>query len=374
MKGQQKRFVSLDVFRGMTIALMILVNTPGTWAHVYAPLRHAKWHGCTLTDLVFPFFLFIVGTAMRFSFRKYDFILSTALTRKILRRVFIIFLCGLFLSAFPFISQDWDWSHFRIMGVLQRIGLAYGCAAFLVLVLNRNQIIKVSGIILLTYWFLLLVSGWINGVEPYGLEFNLPRMVDLAILGNSHLYRGAGIPFDPEGLLSTIPAVVTVLIGYLTGIMLQGKIDGIEKVKNILKAGIGIATVGWLWGLFFPLNKQLWTSSYVLYTGGLAMLILAICVWIIDFKECNKLVRPFVIFGTNSIFLFVASGLWVKTMLIVHFSMKGKSVSGYKYLYETFFQSMVGDINGSLLFALFHVGMWWLILYWMHRKKIFIKI
>ena len=129
MTGQQKRFVSLDVFRGMTIALMILVNTPGTWAHVYAPLRHAKWHGCTLTDLVFPFFLFIVGTAMRFSFRKYDFILSTALTRKILRRVFIIFLCGLFLSAFPFISQDWDWSHFRIMGVLQRIGLAYGCAA-----------------------------------------------------------------------------------------------------------------------------------------------------------------------------------------------------------------------------------------------------
>ena len=230
MTGQQKRFVSLDVFRGMTIALMILVNTPGTWAHVYAPLRHAKWHGCTLTDLVFPFFLFIVGTAMRFSFRKYDFILSTALTRKILRRVFIIFLCGFFLSAFPFISQDWDWSHFRIMGVLQRIGLAYGCAAFLVLVLHRNQIIKVSGIILLTYWFLLLFFGWINGVEPYGLEFNLPRMVDLAILGNSHLYRGAGIPFDPEGLLSTIPAVVTVLIGYLTGTMLQGKIDGIENV------------------------------------------------------------------------------------------------------------------------------------------------
>ena len=374
MSGQQKRFVSLDVFRGMTIALMILVNTPGTWAHVYAPLRHAKWHGCTLTDLVFPFFLFIVGAAMRFSFRRYDFILTPALTRKILGRMMTIFLFGLLLSAYPFIHQDWDWSGFRIMGVLQRIGLAYGCAAFLVLVLNRSQIIKASGIILLAYWFFLWVFGWINGVDPYGLESNFPRVVDLAILGGSHLYGGTGIPFDPEGLLSTIPAVVTVLIGYLTGTIIQEKKDGMERVKYIFKVGAVIVVVGWLWGFLFPVNKQLWTSSYVLYTGGIAMLILAVCVWVIDLKGYKKPAHPFVIFGTNSIFLFVASGLWVKTMLIIHFSISGKSVSGYKYLYEAIFQPMAGDLNGSLLFALFHVGMWWLVLYWMYRKKIFIKI
>ena len=374
MTDQQKRLVSLDVFRGMTIALMILVNTPGTWAHVYAPLRHAKWHGCTLTDLVFPFFLFIVGVAMRFSFRRYDFTLSPELTRKILGRVMTIFLFGLLLSAYPFVRQDWDWSSFRIMGVLQRIGLAYGCAAFLILVLNRSQIITVSGILLVAYWFILWIFGWIKGVDPYALETNLPRMVDLAILGEPHLYMGTGIPFDPEGLLSTTPAVVTVLIGYFTGIILQEKRDGMERVKYIVKAGAVVAVTGWLWGFLFPVNKQLWTSSYVLYTGGLAMLILAVCVWAVDLKGYKKPARPFIIFGTNSIFLFVASGLWVKTILKVKFTLGERTVSGYTYLYQTVFQPLAGDLNGSLLFALFHVGMWWLVLYWMYRKKIFIKI
>ena len=368
------RLIALDTFRGMTIALMIVVNTPGTWAHVYAPLRHAKWHGCTPTDLVFPFFLFIVGVAMRFSFKRFDFILSPEITKKILGRMFTIFAFGLLLSAYPFIRQDWNWENFRIMGVLQRIGISYGCAAFLILKLNHRQLVIFSGILLLFYWFILWCFGIIIGLDPYGLESNLPRWMDLALLGDAHLYYGTGIPFDPEGLLSTLPAIITVLIGYITGIVIQEMENGIEKVKYLLKGGVSITIIGWIWGFFFPINKQLWTSSYVLFTGGIAIIILAICIFFIDIKGFKKLAYPFVIFGTNSIFLFTASGLWVKTILKIKFILNEKTVSGYTYLYQTVFQPLAGDLNGSLLFALTILGMWWLILYWMYRKKIFIKI
>jgi len=371
---ETNRLVALDTFRGMTIAFMIVVNTPGTWGHVYAPLRHAEWHGCTPTDLVFPFFLFIVGVAMRFSFKRYDFTLSPEITKKILGRMFTIFAFGLLLSAYPFIRQDWNWENFRIMGVLQRIGISYGCAAFLILKLNRRQLVIFSGILLLFYWLILWCFGIISGLDPYGLESNLPRWIDLALLGDTHLYYGTGIPFDPEGLLSTLPAVITVLIGYITGIVIQEMENGIEKVKYLLKAGVIITIIGWIWGFFFPINKQLWTSSYVLFTGGIAIIILAICIFFIDIKGFKKLAYPFVIFGTNSIFLFTVSGLWVKTILKIKFILNEKTVSGYTYLYQTVFQPLAGDLNGSLLFALSNVGMWWLILYWMYRKKIFIKI
>ena len=371
---ETNRLVALDTFRGMTIAFMIVVNTPGTWGHVYAPLRHAEWHGCTPTDLVFPFFLFIVGVAMRFSLKRFDFTLSPETTKKILIRMFTIFSFGLLLSAYPFIRQDWNWENFRIMGVLQRIGISYGCAAFLILKLNRRQLVIFSGILLLFYWLILWCFGIISGLDPYGLESNLPRWIDLALLGDTHLYYGTGIPFDPEGLLSTLPAIITVLIGYITGIVIQEMENGIEKVKYLLKAGVTITIIGWIWGFFFPINKQLWTSSYVLFTGGIAIIILAICIFFVDIKGFKKLAYPFVIFGTNSIFLFVASGLWVKTILKVKFTSGERIVSGYTYLYQTVFQPLAGDLNGSLFFALFHVGMWWVVLYWMYRKKIFIKI
>ena len=371
---ETNRLVALDTFRGMTIAFMIVVNTPGTWGHVYAPLRHAEWHGCTPTDLVFPFFLFIVGVAMRFSLKRFDFTLSPDTTKKILIRMFTIFSFGLLLSAYPFIRQDWNWENFRIMGVLQRIGISYGCAAFLILKLNRRQLVIFSGILLLFYWLILWCFGIISGLDPYGLESNLPRWIDLALLGDTHLYYGTGIPFDPEGLLSTLPAIITVLIGYITGIVIQEMENGIEKVKYLLKAGVTITIIGWIWGFFFPINKQLWTSSYVLFTGGIAIIILAICIFFIDIKGFKKLAYPFVIFGTNSIFLFTVSGLWVKTILKIKFILNEKTVSGYTYLYQTVFHPLAGDLNGSLLFALSNVGMWWLILYWLYRKKIFIKI
>ncbi|MBT3937003.1 MAG: DUF1624 domain-containing protein, partial [Candidatus Marinimicrobia bacterium] len=211
MTEKQDRLISLDAFRGATIALMILVNNPGTWAHVYAPLRHAKWHGCTLTDLVFPFFLFIIGVSMQFSFEKYEFCKWGPLFKKVVFRTMTIFVIGLLLSAFPYVRQDWDWTHFRIMGVLQRIALAYIMASLIVIRADVKGIVIISMGLLLGYWILLMSHGWYAGLDPYALKSNFALIVDSYILGDNHLYGGMGIPFDPEGLLSTIPSVVTVL-------------------------------------------------------------------------------------------------------------------------------------------------------------------
>ncbi len=368
---KNKRLIALDAFRGLTIALMILVNTPGSWVYVYPPLRHAKWHGCTPTDLVFPFFLFIIGTAMRFSFKQFGFTLTGDATRKIIGRTFTIFIIGLLLNAFPFIRQDWDWSHFRIMGVLQRIALAYGAAAFLALISNKKRLLAEIIGLLTGYWLLLWFLG---GNDPFGLETNFALQFDRAMLGVNHLWRGNGIPFDPEGLFSTIPAIATVLIGYYFGMMLQKSSYYKNTVKMMVFQGFGLVISGWIWSFIFPLNKQLWTSSYVLFTAGLAVLILAAFVWLIDIRGWQKPAHPFVVFGANSIFIFAGSALWVKTILRTRFTLDGETVSGYAYLFKTVFQSLAGNMNGSLLFAIFHVIMWWLILYWLYRKKIFIKI
>ena len=206
---------------------MILVNNPGNWTHVYSPLRHAKWHGCTPTDLVFPFFLFIIGISMRFSFKKYDYIISRSLLSKIFWRFFIIFFIGILLNTFPFIRQNWDWSTVRIMGVLQRIAISYLMASLFVLLFKEKKLIYLSSFILLFYWFALLLFG---GKNPYSLETNLVRILDIAILGKGHLYMGTGIPFDPEGLFSSLPASVTVIIGYLIGSIIQIE----ENKKDVL--------------------------------------------------------------------------------------------------------------------------------------------
>ncbi len=367
-----QRYYSLDVFRGMTIALMILVNNPGTWSHVYAPLRHAKWHGCTPTDLVFPFFLFIVGVAMRFSFAKFDFKPSHEVYSKIIWRTMTIFVFGLLLNAFPFIRQDWNWENFRIMGVLQRIGLAYGIGALLVIRFSFTNLWKLISLTLIAYWLLLWGFG---GTDPYGLETNLIRKIDMVILGANHLWRGTGIAFDPEGLLSTIPSVITVLLGYMVGVMIQtSDVNQKDNLKKMFIAGAIQIILGLLWSIFMPINKQLWTSSYVLYTAGIATVILAILIWLIDIKGFKSVFHPFIIYGTNSLFIFVGSGLWTKTILKVKFLLNGETVSGYSYLYKTIFQPFAGDINGSLLFALTHVFVWWVILLWLYRQKIFIKI
>ena len=374
MTEKQDRLISLDAFRGATIALMILVNTPGTWGHVYAPLRHAQWHGCTLTDLVFPFFLFIIGVSMRFSFEKYEFCKWGPLFKKVVWRTITIFTIGLLLNAFPFVRQDWDWSHFRIMGVLQRIALAYIMASFIVVRADIIGIVKISLGLLFGYWILLMGYGWYSGLDPYALKSNLILIVDAYIFGENHLYGGTGIPFDPEGLLSTIPSIVTVLIGFLVGTMIKTTEDHGDNAQRMAVLGALLIILGWVWGFVFPINKQLWTSSYVLFTGGIATITLATMIWIVDVKGIKTWTKPFVIFGANAIFLYAASGIWAKILLKIRFELDGKMISGYGYLYQTVFQPFAGDLNGSFLFALFHVFMFWLILAWMYRKKIFIKI
>lgn len=359
-----KRYYSLDVFRGMTIALMILVNTPGSWAHVYAPLRHAKWHGLTLTDLVFPFFLFIVGTAMVFAFSKFDFSRNKDVYFKILKRTLIIFLIGIAIHLFSTIRRGADLDSFRIMGVLQRIALAYGIAALLVLRFNIQHLWIIVITTLVGYWQLLAWSG------GYELETNFIRIFDLAILGENHLWRGNGIPFDPEGLLSTVPSIITVILGFFAGVMIHTTHDQKENVKKMIIMGIGLTIIGWLWNVAMPINKQLWTSSYVLVTAGIAFIVLSLLILVIDIHGYKKYFGVFEIFGTNSLFVFAASGLWVNVMLWLRINDR----TLYSFMYTDWFVPLAGKLNGSLLFAMTHVIAWWFILYFMYRKKIFIKI
>ncbi|MGE0020138.1 MAG: acyltransferase family protein [Draconibacterium sp.] len=365
-----ERYLALDVLRGITVAMMILVNTPGSWSHVYAPLLHAKWHGCTPTDLVFPFFLFVVGVSMFFSFSKYGNTLNKESLLKIGKRTLLIFAIGLFLNSFP----QWatDYSKLRILGVLQRIAIAYGLAAVLVLAVNRKYLPYLGGAILLMYWGLLWYFG---GSDPYSLEQNATLAFDRAVLGENHLYKGFGIPFDPEGLFSTIPAVVTVIIGYLAGTLIQTS-ERKYVPNKLLLAGVAGVAAGALWGLVFPLNKPLWTSSYVLYTAGWAAMLLGALVWVIDIKGFSRWTSFFVVFGVNPLFIFALSGLWAKILgrLIKITGTDGNVVSGSSWLYNHIFVPFAGDLNGSLLYAISHVLVFWAIGYVLYRRKIFIKV
>ncbi len=349
---------------------MILVNTPGSWSFVYKPLKHAQWHGCTPTDLIFPFFLFIVGAAMRYSFIKFNDTASYAIAGKILKRVLLIFLIGLALNAFPF---KIDISNLRILGVLQRIAIAYGIASLLCLRFNPKELMAISGIILTGYW--LLLAGFGQG-NPYAVETNLVRVIDINLFGENHLWHGKGIAFDPEGLLSTLPAVATVISGYLTGYLLQTKSNLKSAVYIIFFSGVCSVLTGSAWGIIFPINKYLWTSSYVLFTTGWALICLAILLWVIDIKGHQKWNYPFVVFGTNSLFVYIISILWIKIFmrLITISTSDGAVTNGYNWIFNQLFVPIAGNVNGSLLFAVFHIFMFWCVLLLLYRKKIFIKI
>lgn len=367
MKVSQ-RLVALDVFRGLTIMLMVIVNTPGTWAHVFPPLRHSEWHGCTPTDLVFPFFLFIVGVAMWFSFRKFDHKLSRPALLKILRRTVLIFLIGLFLNAFP----KFNFAHLRYLGVLQRIALAYGIAAILVLVLDKKGRWILSFLVLIGYWMILKVFG---GDDPYSLNGNVAGKIDVALFGAAHVYKGFGIPFDPEGLLSTLPAMINVVLGYIVGEIIGTTATKNQVIKKLLLYGAVSLILALIWGLFFPINKPIWTSSYVLYTVGLGMILLAILIWIIDVKGQVKWAHPFLVYGMNPLILYILSGLYVRVLLMIHVQVNGETINGYAWLYRKVFVVIGGDNNfGSFLFAVFTAIFIWFVGYIMYKKKIFIKI
>lgn len=369
---KKERLLSLDAFRGLTIAGMILVNNPGSWSHVYPPLLHAKWHGCTPTDLVFPFFLFIVGVSMSYSYSSFNYQFSGKAAYKLLRRVVLIFLIGLLLNVFPFYNLDIY--TFRILGVLQRIALAFGIAGLLILLLNRWQLILSAVVMLLGYWFLLWYFG---GDMPFELATNVVRQIDLAILTEDHMYKGFGIPFDPEGLLSTIPSAVTIIYGFFVGLVLKRTSTQIRK-NLLLIAGAGAIAIilGLIWDQFFPINKPIWTSSYVLYTGGIASLLLTLFYWLIDILKWRNWAQFFIVYGVNPLFGYVLSGIWVKTLLNIQFTdqVSGEMSNGYSWLFSHVFAPVFGNLNGSLMFAVFHIIFFWLILLILYRRKIFIKI
>jgi predicted acyltransferase len=369
MKKSSNRLISLDIFRGLTVAFMIIVNTPGSWQYVYTPLRHAKWHGCTPTDLVFPFFLFTVGVSMWFSLKKYGHELNGSSFLRIARRTVSIFALGLFLNIFPYFGRDY--SSLRIMGVLQRIALAYGLGALVCMIIQRDYLWIVTAVLLLLYWGVLAVFG---GADPYSLEGNFALTVDQLILGKNHLYTGFGIPFDPEGLLSTVPAICTVIIGFYMG-ELVGK--GSASGKTVLKAlviGSALVGLGLLWNKFFPINKPLWTSSYVLYTAGIAIMVLAFIFWLADVIKFQMWGVFFLVFGTNALFSFFLAGVWTKLMLFVKISWDGNKTSLYSWFYEKVCVPIAGNMNGSLMFAIIQMLLIWLIALILYRKKVMIRL
>ncbi len=367
------RLTSLDAFRGATIAGMILVNNPGSWRHVYAPLLHAEWHGWTPTDLIFPFFLFIIGVAMPLSFGKRQSRGDTRaeLTKHVIRRSLILFGLGLFMAAFPTFS---DWGNLRILGVLQRIGVVYLLASIIYLTLRPTLRWGMLALLLLGYWALMTRVP----VPEYGAgvltpEGNLGAHLDRLILGQAHLWRGD--PWDPEGLLSTLPAVGTTLLGIFVGEWLVSARSRERKAAILAAASTVAIGVGLLWGQLFPINKGLWTSSYVVFTAGMGGLLLAIFYWAIELKGWKAWSRPFVIYGVNAIAVFVLSGLLTKVLVRWQVPVgDGATTSAYSWIYTHVFASWAGPLNGSLAFAISYVTFWLFLMWLLYRRAIFIKI
>ncbi|MDX1943264.1 MAG: DUF5009 domain-containing protein [Saprospiraceae bacterium] len=376
---QSKRLLSLDVFRGITIAGMILVNTPGTWTYVYPPLQHAQWHGNTPTDWVFPLFLFIMGVSVPLALGKrvQEGVNRRQLMFKILKRTLIIFGLGLFLYGFPY----FDLAHQRIPGVLQRIALVYFfCSLIFVYTKGwRSQFWIAIGLLIL-YWFLMtfVPVPWSDGTVPANLDMlkNLGTWLDKVILSENHMYHGEvvnGTPvaFDPEGILSTLPSIATGLSGVLTGIWLKTERTDYEKLTGMFAIGTILIALGLIWNPIFPINKKLWTSSYVLYMAGIALVFLGVVYWVVDVFGYKRWTKPFVVFGTNALFAYFMSELVAITMFSIPVNEKQ---SLFNWVYASIFEPLFASpYNASLIFAIvfviFILGLTW-ILYW---RKIFIR-
>jgi len=372
---QSLRLTSLDVFRGIAISGMILVNMAGVADQVYPPLLHADWNGCTLADLVFPFFLFIIGVAIAFSLSKYTSANHTgwSIYGRIARRSAILFALGLLLNGF----WNYDWGTIRIMGVLQRISLAYLLAALVVLKLPRRGQWACALLLLIGYWVAMSVvpvPGY--GVGNLSREGNLGAYIDRLIIGTAHLYKGDHFNSmgDPEGLFSTLPAVVSVLLGYFTGQWLRTQPVKSRTSMDLVIIGLASLVVGEVWGFWFPLNKKLWTSSYVVFTTGWALLLLALCYELIEVRQRRRWGKSFEIMGLNAIFVFVASVLMIKILVKTHIGTGENAPTTYTWIYENLFMPWAGAMNGSLLFALVTVLFWWGVLYLMYRHRWFVKV
>lgn len=392
----RERLLALDVFRGITVAGMLLVNNPGSWSAIYPPLAHATWHGWTPTDLIFPFFLFIVGitTALSIDARKKQGATTSDLIRGIVRRGLIIIGLGLLLNAFPFymwgtIDGIADptlgqrvaerFANLRFTGVLQRIGVVYLITGLLAIRTTVRQQIAIIIAVLLGYWAIMTLvrvpdSGILGAVLLDEPSRTLAAYTDRLLVGENHLWRGSKT-WDPEGPLSTIPAIATAMLGLLAGRWLQAKRSLAERISGLFGAGALLAVSGLIWHWIFPINKNLWTSSFVLFTAGMALMTLATCLWLIDSLGFRSWTRPFVPFGVNPMLAFVGSGIMTRLMVsLIRIPAGEERWLLQKWLYVRWFQPWLSPANASLVYALSFVAFWWIILAALYRKRIIWKV
>jgi predicted acyltransferase len=383
---KQQRYYSLDVFRGATVALMILVNNPGSWGHIFSPLAHASWHGCTPTDLVFPFFLFAVGNALSFVMPKMQNETDAYFWKKVVKRTLLIFLIGLFINWSPFVK--WAdgalvfkaWENVRILGVLQRIALCYFFASVIIYYGKTKMAFLIGILILIIYWVLNFTLGAPG--HPYSLSGFFGNEIDISLLGVTHIYKGEGVPFDPEGLVSMFPAIVQVIFGYLVGEYIQVKGKSYEMLAQLLLTGIILVLAGYIWDFSFPINKKIWTSSYVLYTSGLATITLSILIYLLEFKNTKGAWSKFFdVFGKNPLFIFFMSGFLPRVIALFrwvdHVDEKGENV--YTSALPWFYQHVCKDISsdlriGSFIYAICFITFFALLAYVLDKKKIYIKV
>jgi len=361
--------ISLDAFRGFTIVLMILVNNPGSWSYVLPPLRHASWHGCTPTDLVFPFFLFIMGVAMAFSFAKRSEGTTgrSSLYYQILKRTILLIAIGWLLALYP----RFDFAHMRIPGVLPRIGLCYFFASMIILHLKPRGQALTAALILLVYWALMVLVPF-SGKLPdhWSYDSNFAKYFDSLII-KGHTWKP---DFDPEGLISTLPAIVQTMLGYFTGMWLRSKATDMEKTVGMFMAANLSLVLGLFWSYWMPINKQLWTGSYVFYTVGIALHFLAISYWLIDIKGYQKFTKLFIIFGSNAIFAYAGSSFIAKNMYVWKIPVGGGGKAGLWSIIYELFSFGLGPWIGSLIQPLLFITIWYFILRWMYNRKIFLKL
>jgi predicted acyltransferase len=381
----KERLIALDVFRGLTIASMLLVNNPGTWSAIYPPLEHAEWHGWTPTDLIFPFFLFIVGITTELS--KKD-------PKRIVRRGLLIVLCGLLLNAFPFfwwgkIAGNADPTfldrvlyraqHLRFAGVLQRIGIAYMCAALLTLRTTRRQQVAIVTAILIGYWLVMSLvpvpgTGTIGALLLDQPDKNLAAWSDRLILGTNHIWASSKT-WDPEGPLSTIPAIGTAMLGIFAGRWIADKRRALmERVLGLYGVGCVAMVAGSLWSWVFPINKNLWTSSYVVFTAGFACVVLATCIWIIDIRQIRGWTKPFVIYGVNPLVAFIGSGVMARLIgSLIKVNVDGKPVPLQAWSFQIF--KLLFPLKfASLLWGVSFVALWLGILWLLYRRNIVVRL
>lgn len=365
-----QRLLALDVLRGITIAGMILVNNPGSWGKIYAPLSHAEWNGLTPTDLVFPFFMFIMGISTYISLKKYNFELNAQAVWKILKRTVVIFAIGLGIAYFSLLCRTHNplpFYNIRILGVMQRLALSYGVTAIVALVMSHKRIPYLIFVLLAGYFGILYFG---NGYE-YN-ETNILSVVDRAILGTNHMYKDNGI--DPEGLLSTLPAIAHVLIGFCCGKLLMEVKDIHEKIERLFIIGTVLTFAGFLLSYGCPINKKIWSPTFVLTTCGLASSFLALLVWFIDVKGYKKWSRFFESFGVNPLFIYVTAAVLSILLSNIKFPYAEDVISLHGYAYTVILQPALGDYAGSLAFALLFVALNWVIGHVLYKKKIYIKI